>query len=222
VIHAPRQPALRAPSQHGSRPNRPVIRHGGRDDFASVKPQRSVRRRPARGRTVAPPRVCGNVEVLPIGSVRTSILGGPRPLPRHRRAHQPLHPQLRIAGKVRITTAHVLSPSPRRSSCSEVISTATGAGEQAGTRALTSAHNEVESTRHYVGLGHKRFYLSGESVIAESERVRSGRHGRSARDYAPLLSRGCRLRCWRVGSGVGFGVRSMGSHRRCRLSPGRG
>jgi hypothetical protein len=32
---------------------------------------------------------CGNVEVLQIGSVRTPILGGPRPLPRHRRAHQP-------------------------------------------------------------------------------------------------------------------------------------
>jgi hypothetical protein len=134
-----------------------------------VTPQRRVRRRPARGRTVAPPRVCGNVEVLPIGSVRTSTLGGPRPLPRHYRAHQPLHPQLRISGKVRITTTHVLSPSPRRSSCSEVISTATGAGEQAGMHALTSAHNEVDSTRHYVGLGHKRFYLSGESVIADYE-----------------------------------------------------
>jgi hypothetical protein len=45
--------------------------------------------------------------------------------------------------------------------------TPTGAGEQAGTRALTSAHNEVESTRHYVGLGHKLFYLGDESVIAD-------------------------------------------------------
>ena len=72
MIHAPRQPALRAPSQHDSRPNRPVLRHGGRDDFASVKPQRGVavgRHMDAQSHRLV---FCGNVEVLQIGSVRTS------------------------------------------------------------------------------------------------------------------------------------------------------
>ena len=58
-----------------------------------------------------------------------------------------------------------VAPLPRPALTEPLRTTATGAGEQAGTRALTSAHNEVESTRHYVGLRHKRFYLSGESVI---------------------------------------------------------
>jgi hypothetical protein len=45
--------------------------------------------------------------------------------------------------------------------------------------------------------------------IAETERVKSGRHGRSGRDYAPL-ERGCRLRCRLVGCGVGFGGQVSG------------
>lgn len=97
MIHAPRQPALRAPSQHDSRPNRPVLRHGGRDDFASVKPQRGV----AVGRHMAAQShrlvFCGNVEVLQIGSVRTSDprrTSTPTPPPTRPPA---LHPQLRRA-----------------------------------------------------------------------------------------------------------------------------
>jgi hypothetical protein len=88
---------LASSSQHDSRPNRPVLRHGGRDDFASVKPQRGV----AVGRHMAAQShrlvFCGNVEVLQIGSVRTSDprrTSTPTPPPTRPPA---LHPQLRRA-----------------------------------------------------------------------------------------------------------------------------